>query len=367
MKPKKIAFFLSTLVAGGAQQVFIDLAKGFLRNNYQVDFVLKKKGGEYLSKVPKQIKVYDLGASRLIASLLPLVSYLQKYKPDILISGLELPNTIALISSLISHHKPKVIISIHNIVDSSFEKRNLKYGIELLIQRLLFPKADVVICVSNGVAEDAQQYFNLPSEKVRIIYNPVDIDKVRSKSKEKIGDRFIFDEANTYFIIGVGRLTPRKDFSTLIRAFNIAHHQVPSKLIIFGEGEQRQELEELVQNLGLIDQVILPGYVPNPYIYMAHSDVLVVSSVEEGFGLVIIEALAVGCPVVSTNCPGGTMELLDNGEYGEIVPMGDEISMASAIIKTIDASPKPVDEVWLTQFSHIKIIQEYIRIIENLA
>ena len=139
-------------------------------------------------------------------------------------------------------------------------------------------------------------------------------------------------------ILGTGRLVTPKDFSTLLRAFARVRVQRKARLVILGEGNRREELESLAQQLGVSADVALPGFVANPYPFMERAAVFVLSSAWEGFGNVIVEALACGCPVVSTDCPGGPSEILDDGAYGPLVPVGDDAAMAEAILAVLESS-----------------------------
>jgi glycosyltransferase involved in cell wall biosynthesis len=165
----------------------------------------------------------------------------------------------------------------------------------------------------------------------------------------------------------VGRLNEQKDFPTLIRAFKIVYEKSKNaRLIILGEGSEREHLMHLIKELGLVDIVSLPGFLQNPFSYMHRSQVFVLPSIHEGFGNVLVEAMACGCPVVSTDCPSGPREILNNGEYGHLVPVGDAAAMAAAILDVLDGHGKAVPAAWLEQFSPEIIARQYIEIFQRL-
>jgi glycosyltransferase involved in cell wall biosynthesis len=198
---------------------------------------------------------------------------------------------------------------------------------------------------------------------MRVIYNPVVTPKLFEQAKEQI-DHEWFIEGSPPFILGVGRFSTQKDFPTLIRAFSIVQKQMPARLMILGEGEDRPQIEALVRDLGLTSEVALPGFVSNPYAFMSRAAVFVLSSVYEGLPTVLIEAMAVGTPVVSTDCPSGPREILEFGKYGKLVPIGDSEAIANAIVTTLK---HPIDVEALRQqaqkFSLENTVNGYLELI----
>jgi glycosyltransferase involved in cell wall biosynthesis len=207
-----------------------------------------------------------------------------------------------------------------------------------LLFRLFYPWADTIVAVSHAAAQDIATMSGIPRDRVKVIYNPATTPALLEKAQEPL-DHPWFASGQPPVILAVGRLFKVKDFATLIRAFALVCQQRPARLMILGEGEERPALEALVQTLGIQDDVALPGFTPNPYVYMRHAAVFVLSSLSESFSNVVVEALAVGTPVISTDFPGGTREILDNGRYGTLVPVGDAQAMAAAICATLDEPP----------------------------
>jgi glycosyltransferase involved in cell wall biosynthesis len=205
--------------------------------------------------------------------------------------------------------------------------------------RATYPKADSIIAISNGVATDLADTTGIERESIDVIHNPAFSPDIQSKSKESVSYRWF--DTDTPVVIAVGSLTQQKDFSTLLRAFSVLRERQDAHLLILGEGELREELESLASELGIATAVDMPGFVDNPYAYMRQADVFVLSSKWEGFGNVVVEALACGCPVVSTDCPSGPAEILANGEYGSLTPVGDETALAAEIETVLNTTPEP--------------------------
>jgi glycosyltransferase involved in cell wall biosynthesis len=228
-----------------------------------------------------------------------------------------------------------------------------------------YPLADAVVACSKGVAEDLVQNMKVPRERVHVIYNPTD-PEIEAKAQEPV-DHPWFKNSKIPVILCVARLAPEKDLPTLIRAFSIVRKERPAKLVILGEGSERAKLEALVKELGLEGDVWMPGFVDNPFKFMKRATVFALSSKFEGFGMVIAEALAVGTPVVSTDCPSGPAEILGGGKWGKLVPVGDYEKLAEAILETIE---NPPDREKLKErgrdFSLDRIGQQYLQLITEL-
>jgi glycosyltransferase involved in cell wall biosynthesis len=236
--------------------------------------------------------------------------------------------------------------------------------IRQLVKRL-YPHADAVVACSKGVAEDLVQNMKVPRERVHVIYNPTD-PEIEAKAQEPVEHPW-FKNSKIPVILCVARLDPQKDLPTLIRAFSIVRKERPAKLVILGEGSERAKLEALVKELGLEGDVWMPGFVDNPFKFMKRATVFALSSKFEGFGMVIAEALAVGTPVVSTDCPSGPAEILGGGKWGKLVPVGDHEKLAEAILETIE---NPPDREKLKErgrdFSLDRIGQQYLQLITEL-
>lgn len=360
----KIALFLACLAGGGAERVMVYLARGFAEQGLDVDLVVGKTDGPCLSLIPPEVRLVNLGTRRLIQTVPGLVKYLQKNQPTVLLSAMEDINVIALWCRRLAGVSTRVVVSVHNTISvesqtlTDFKKRLAPY-----LARWFYPWADRVVTVSQGAAQDLVS-LGLSKDSIKVIYNPVVTPELLKKAAQPL-DRPWFSSGEPPVILAVGRLDKQKDFSTLIRAFERVRQQRNARLIILGEGLERSSLEALVQELGLEENVALAGFVENPYAYMAHAAVFVLSSLYEGLPTVLIEAMAVGTSVVATDCKSGPAEILENGEYGKLVPVGDIQSMAEAIVSTLDGS---LDSVFLQKraadFSLENAVTEYLQVLQ---
>lgn len=360
---RKIALFLPSLCGGGAEKVMVHLAQGFSERGFDVDLILAKADGPYFSLVPKSVRIVDLKARRVLYSLPGLVRYLRESKPEALISALDHANVIALGAKLLSRSPVRLALSVHSTLSqSSARAMNLRGRLTPCWTRLFYPWADAVIAVSKGVADDLLRVSKLRKEKVHVIYNPVVAPELFVQAEEVL-DHPWFAADEPPVILGVGRLTEPKDFITLIRAFAIVKEVCPARLIILGEGEERARLEAFVRNLDLEASVELPGFVSNPYKYIKRAAVFVLSSKWEGLPTVLIEALALGTPVISTDCPSGPAEILEGGRWGRLVPVGDVNALAQAILCALSgevpSSPREASHPYELQ----RVVSAYVDIL----
>ncbi|MGQ9488913.1 MAG: glycosyltransferase, partial [Armatimonadota bacterium] len=319
----KLAFYMPSLAGGGAERVFLHLAKGFVERGYEVHLVLARAEGPYRPQIPKAVRVMDLHASRVLTSLPRLVRYLRDERPFAMLSALDHANVVAICAQGLARVPTRVVATVHSTPSQVVANaRTLPARLLPLWTRPFYRRAHAVVAVSQGVANELVHYVGIPEHTVRVIYNPIITPTLLRKAQEPL-DHPWFRDGEPPLILGAGRLTKPKDFPTLIRAFAIVRQQRPARLMILGEGEERPLLESLARELGIEADVSLPGFVQNPYAYMKHSAVFVLSSRWEGLPTVLIEALAVGTPVVATNCPSGPAEILDGGRIGALVEVGD--------------------------------------------
>jgi len=363
---KKISFFIPSLCGGGAQRVFVNLANEFADRNFKVDLVLIKKEGPYLAEVSKNINIIELKSKRALFSLFPLIRYLKEINPSVLISSLEHANIIAVLAKILSRSKTKIIIRVASTLSFSLKgTKNYKRWLRKYGAMIFYRLAEEVITNSKGSADDLARVLKIPRERIRVIYNPTVNAGIFEKAKKDINHKWLKDKKATV-ILGVGRLNESKDFSTLIRAFNILREKINAKLLILGEGEERKKLEILIKELSLENEVDMPGFADNPYAYMARSDVYVLSSRWEGLPNTLIEAMACGTPVVSTNCPSGPVEILEDGKYGKLVPVGDVEALAGAISEALNNPSKPeILQERANYFSVDNLINEYLKLLNG--
>lgn len=357
-----VALFLTYLGGGGAEKVMLYLAGGFVERGFDVDLVLAKAQGPYLSDLPQGVRLVDLGSQRLLSAIPALMRYLKNQKPVAVLSAIEDANLVALWSRRLAGVSTRIVVSVHSTLSqesqnaTTFKRRFVPYLVPWF-----YPWADAVVTVSRGAAKDLARLG--VSQGVEVIYNPVVTPQLFQKVAEPLNNPWFAPEQPPV-ILGVGRLEVQKDFPTLIRAFAQLRKTRPARLTILGEGSLRPDLERLVQELGLVEDVALPGFVANPYAYMGKAAVFVLSSLFEALPTVLIEAMATGTPVVSTDCESGPSEILENGKYGKLVPVGDVEGLAGAIASTLD---EPWDSEMLkgrgAQFSLDRALTQYMQVL----
>ena len=363
---RPIAFFIPTMDGGGAERVVINLLKGMVAHNLPLDLILANAEGPYLNLIPKQVRTIDLAAGRVVKAIAPLVRYLRTAKPKVIISHLNHANVIALVAKQLAFNNTKIVVVEHNTFSVAQSSLFRGHFIPPLM-KLLYPKADAIVGVSQAVARDLEQGLSLAAETVKTIYNPVVDRELLAKKNNYIGHPW-FQSQTIPVILAVGRLTEQKDFPTLLRAFALLRQKIPARLLILGEGELRQELEMMVKQLGIAEAVTLPGFVPNPQDYMSKASVFVLSSRWEGLPTALIEAMACGCPVVATDCPSGSKEILAEGKYGKLIPVGDAEALSTALMGTLQHPPQR--ELLVDRAKDFEIqnsVSDYLNLIEDIC
>ena len=359
-----VAFYLRMLSGGGAERVFINLIRGFIDLGIKVDLVLNIAEGAYLSQVPSLARIIELKTPNLLKGLPRLTKYLKEEKPDTLISALHFNNEIAIWAKRLAGTRTRVIVSEHNTLSVRSKHQTDREKWAPLFARFFYPWADEIVTVSHGAAADLSQVTGLPLSRIKVIYNPVITPELWEQAKEPVEHTW-FADGEPPVILAVGRLHEQKDYPTLIRAFARVRQSQTCRLMILGTGPDRQKLQSLIKELDWESDVLLCGFKANPYAYMSKASMLVLSSKWEGLPTVLIEALAIGIPVIATDCQSGPNEILDNGRYGDLVPVGDINIMAEKILEILSGNYKSVDPTWLHQFSLEKPIQKYIELLRR--
>ena len=363
---KHIALFVYDLSGDGVQRRTLTLAHTFAVRGHQVDLLVVRPYGPLLRELSPLVKLVTLEpwwerlsklkwtkkfALRLhewrnwmlASSIIPLACYLRRERPQALLSTANHTNGATLWAWQLACVQTRLVIRVSNhlsrIARIAQPTRQRLSLLRLWPARLCYAWADQIIAVSQCVADDVTSITGLPAERVRTIYNPVIGPELYAQAAVPLAHPW-FAPGQPPVVLGVGRLTAQKDFATLLRAFARVRAVRDARLIILGEGEERDSLVALTHQLKISAEVALPGCVANPFPYMKHAAVFVLSSAWEGLPSVLIEALACGCPVVSTNCPGGAAEILSNGQYGPLVPVGEDTKMASAILAMLTAPPQ---------------------------
>ncbi|MGM0837615.1 MAG: glycosyltransferase [Bacillota bacterium] len=366
---KHIAFFIPVLTFGGAEKVIIALANGFAELDYRVDLVIVNKKGQLLTSVSPKVNLVDLGAQKTFFSIWKLRSYLKQEEPHVLLSALDNANIIASAAVRLAKVKTRHVISLHtNLKQSYLNPRTSMHRFYPGLMRRLFPYASGYIAVSKCVAEESGEFLGIPSSNIDVIYNPVIDKSIKKKAMESLSHPWLGNDQ--YFtIVSVGRIFEAKDYPTLLYAFSKVYSERPNaRLIILGDGKAsiKKEMYEIIDRMKLQNAVDVYGFSPNPYTFIKKASLLVLTSRWEGFGNVLVEALHLGTPVVSTNCKCGPEEILKNGEFGRLVDVGDRNGLASAIHGYMEA-PFQFDEnalsSHLTQMENSVVIRNYEKIL----
>lgn len=361
---RRVAIFLPSLAGGGAEKSMLRLANGLANRDLAVDLVLARASGPYLASVPDRVRVVDLKARRVLLCLPTLVRYLRSEHPDALLSSLDYANVIALWAGRLAVFQGKVVVNEQSTISQTARySRQWRQRVMPRLVKMFYPWADSITAVSNGVADDLRRITGLPARRIKVICNPVVTPELREKTRD-CPDHPWLKPGQPPVLLAVGRLTSMKAFPTLIRAFAQVQRTHMIRLIILGEGPDRKALETLIQELNLSEAVSLPGFVENPYAYMARASLFVLSSRGgEGLPTVMIEALFCGVPVVATDCPSGPREILADGKYGELVPMQDVPALARAINLSLEGNnPRPPEESW-QPYELENIVDQYLRIL----
>ncbi len=356
---ERIALFSPSMVGGGAERVMLNLARGFSERGMQVDLVLAQAVGPNLTAVPPQVRIVDLRAKRVLSSLPRLLRYLRQERPTGMVSSQSHANVIALWARRMSSLETRLVVREGKM---AVREAGIRERLMLYFVRHSYKWADGIVANSKGVANDLAYSAGLARKCIQVIYNPVICSELMKKAEEPISHPW-FQPGEPPIILGVGRLVWHKDFATLINAFARVRKKTSSRLMILGEGEKRAELEQQIGELNLTQYVSLPGFLDNPYAYMARAAVYVLSSVSEGLPNTLLEAMAVGTPVVATDCESGPCEILADGKYGHLTPVGDASTLATAISDVIEGREylRP-HQMWLKTFSLDACITKYLRL-----
>lgn len=366
---RKVALFIRSLKGNGAQRSTMNLAGALAERGLDVDLVLVTAEGPLLGEVSKKVRVVDLGvrsglgvlklafrrpadflalapiigglkAPRTLGAIDPLAHYLRQARPVALLSALDYGNVAAILAAELAGVGTRIVISQRNQLSADVELAVEKRVARLTpVVRRFYPRADAIVAVSEGVAEDLARVCGLPRERVTAIYNAVVDDALAARAAEPTGDPWFDGPRDRPTLLAVGKLKHQKDYPTMLRAFARLRRERPVQLGVLGDGPDREALEAMTRDLGIADDVRFLGFSQNPFAYMAKADCFVLSSAFEGLPGVLIQALACGAPSVSTDCPSGPREILDGGRHGPLVPVGDDEALSAAIAATLDAPP----------------------------
>lgn len=381
----RIAIVIPHLGGGGAERSVLKIARGLIECGYRVDLLVFEKIDTLADEIPAEARQFLLEPKRiddirdrinltrrfgfrilkflrksLLRDARSVAAYIDQEKPDYMLPSLPRAKSATLLSLSFSELKPKIIPTIHSVLMNRKRRFRNLYSILLLT-------AERIVAVSDGVADNLALKIKFPRKGISRIYNPADIADIALLARAVPDHPWMSDDGPP-IILSAGRLARVKDYPTLLLALRQASQNRDVRLIILGEGSWRKKLEKMARKLGLQEKVSLPGWVSNPYAFMSRASLFVLSSKFEGLGNVLIEAMACGCPCVSTNCPSGPAEILDNGRFGPLVPVGDDSALAAAMERVLDSPPDK--EVLMTraqEFSLDASVDNYERLILDLV
>jgi glycosyltransferase involved in cell wall biosynthesis len=336
-----LAVFLSLSGQGGVERMVLNLCAGFAAAGCRVDLLLVAGGRATPPPLPPGVNLVPLPARHTAASLFSLVAYLRRARPQALLAAKERANRVALAARRLAGVRTRVVVRVGTTVSAALAGRSrLRLAMWHWPMRFFYPRADGIVAVSRGVAADLSRITGLPAGRFTVIPNPVITPRMLALAELPVDHPWLGPGAPPV-ILGCGRLTRQKGFPHLLQAFARLRRDIDCRLIILGEGRERPALLNLAAQLGVAATVDLPGYVANPYAYMRRASLFVLSSLWEGSPNVLTEALALGVPVVATDCPSGPREILADGRLGALVPVGRAELLADAMADALHHPPDP--------------------------
>lgn len=337
-----LAVLISFSGAGGVERMMSNLIRGFAEQGHPLDLLTLRADGPHLAGLPEAVTPIPLGSRHTLLALPALVRYLRRQRPVALLVAKDRAGRLAVLARALSGVPTRLVLRLGTHLSAAMAERSaLSRSVRFWPIRRLYPYLDQIVAVSQGVAEDTARIARIPPERIRVIRNPVITPELQTLAAQPLTHPWLQPGAPP-LILAAGRLQRQKDFPTLLRAFARLVETLEARLLILGEGRGRAALERLIQTLGLGGRVELAGFQPNPYAFMARARLFVLSSAWEGSPNVLTEAMALGTPVVATDCPSGPREILGEGRFGPLVPVGDSLALAGAMAQALrDPLPGP--------------------------
>jgi glycosyltransferase involved in cell wall biosynthesis len=397
---RHLALFIRSLGAdgGGAERNWLILAEAFAQRGHRVDLVLGSRTGHFADVAPPGVRVIDLGIRgplplvravlgdpRRALSLAPalgafpppwilgaapaLADYLARERPDALLSALGYSNVAALWARARSGVDVRVVISERNTLSvRAAQATARRWRVLPEVARRWYPRADAILAVSRGVADDLSRTLGLPRERIAVTTNPVVTPDLAARAAAPLDHPWL-RPGEPPVVLGAGKLKPQKGFDVLLRAFARARAERPLRLVILGQGPELGRLTRLAETLGIAGDTAFPGFAANPFAWMARCGVFALSSRFEGLPGVLVQALACGCPVVSTDCPSGPSEILEPGGLGPLVPVDDVDALAAALLRTLAAPPSDAEarRARAAEFSVERVVPVYLEALLSAA
>ncbi len=371
MNRLRLLCLLPDLNGGGAERMMLYLARGLARTRWDITLALGLKRGPYLPLVPDDIRFLELGRSRGRTAVLDVARLLHEGRYDLCFSMVSM-NLAAVLARALAHDPVRLVLGARNHYSRSLPAEASAARLKMLAIRVLYPRADLVIGVSEGVADDLVTHFGIPRAKVRAIHNPIDLERVHSQAAAPLDDPWFASDAGIPVLLAVGKLQAAKGYPDLIEAFRTVRAARPARLVILGQGPDREALEAQVARAGLGQDVRFLGFDANPYRWLARAAVFVHAAHWEGFPNVLVEAMACGAPVVSTDCPSGPAEIITDGRDGFLVPVGDTAAHAARTLALLGdpdlrARIRMAATVRVQDFTASRILERYAAAFEEVV
>lgn len=364
----RITIIIHEMTGGGVERMMARLASGLSDIGLQVEVVAFNISGKMAAEFPQHVNLVELKKRSVIGKVKEFHDHICRYKPDYIISAVQIPNFVAFWSNFFALSTAKVVLTQRGMGGEPCDPASgIKAKLFRVAIRFAYRHADAVVAISKAVASELETQVRVPRRRLHIIYNPVMTKELHAKYAER-GDHPWFSDHRIPIILGVGRLSVEKGFDTLIAAVSRVAANRKVRLIIVGDGQERERLQKLVVELKATQFISLVGYRDNPFAYMSKASLFVLPSLTEGFGNVLVEALGAGIPIVSSDCPGGPREILADGQYGILVPPRDSKVLAAAIETALDSETSPeILKSRAAQFSAGRSVSQYVRLLESLS
>jgi len=365
-RTRPIAVFVSFSGHGGVERMVVNLIGGFVALGRQVELILVRAEGPHLERLPRQVNRLHSGTQHTFAAVPALARYLRRHRPAALLAVKDRAGRAAVLARWLAGTDTRIVMRLGtNVSTAMAERAAIARWLRFWPIRRLYPRVDRIVAVSAGVADDAVRIAGIARGRIRVIPNPVITPELPGLAAAPCNHAW-FRPGQPPVILGAGRLQRQKDFPTLIRAFaQVRKGGRPCRLVILGEGSGLARLQALIAELGIAADVALPGFRTNPYPFLARADLFVLSSRWEGSPNVLTEAMALGTPVVATDCPSGPHDLLDGGRYGPLVPVGDIQAMARSMAETLDHPPPPeMLKAAVADYTQAASAERYLEVLE---
>ncbi len=363
---RHIAIVIGSMRMGGAERATLNLVNELASRGIQCDLILVHEEGDFLKELHPDVNIVSLGRGRTLSSGLALSRYLKKIKPQLIIANQTHVHLLTLWARNRGARKIPVILNEHSIFSKNLLKGTRKTWLIKYLAHRWFRSANAVTAVSEGVANDFLKNFPELRAKVNIIYNPVVTPDIIKKSFEAIVYPWT-DHISLPVILGAGRLVADKDFGNLIEAVSLVRKTTRVRLVILGDGVEKDKLIQLANRLNFEDDILFEGISQNPFSWMRSCSVFVLPSKREGLPMTLIEALACGYKVISTDCASGPREILRDGMYGKLVPVADSLSLAKAILESLDNSGTGLNhDDAIKPFLVSTVCEQYLALMQKL-